>query len=384
MMSGDELAARLLLASLPGVGPARATWLLSGGSAVDAVAHLRAGRLPPEMGRAPAGVSSRLVSRWATEARRLDGSDLLSGIRSAGMDVIGPDDAGWPFADDPEPPMLIFSRGNAGLLGRRPAVAVVGTRRCTSVGREVAVQLGQGLAEAGVVVVSGLASGIDAAAHQGALAVGGGVVAVVGTGLDVVYPKSNRRLWARVAAEGLLISEAAPGAKPERWRFPARNRLIAGMVDAVVVVESHAAGGSLLTVGEAADRGVAVMAVPGSVVSPASAGTNQLLLEGCPPVCSTADILDGIGVVGPGSTDSLRDQGEEPPATPGHDRAERDELSALGAAVLADVSAGAVHVDQLVGSCREPIPRVLAELQHLEALGLIELDGSTVTRPTLR
>src|SRR5204862_479680 len=155
----------------------------------------------------------------------------------------------------------------------------------------VARQLGRELAAHGVAIVSGLAIGIDGSAHEGALAAKAAPpVGVVGSGLDVVYPKRHRHLWDAVAAAGVLLSEAPMGAVPERWRFPARNRILAALSDVVVVVESHAAGGSMHTVRAAIDRGIPVMAVPGSMRNPAAAGTNQLLSEGVPPARDPDDI----------------------------------------------------------------------------------------------
>src|SRR5690606_34951366 len=181
-------------------------------------------------------------------------------------------------------------------------VAIVGTRRCTGSGAGVARDLGRELAAAGVAVVSGLAAGIDGAAHRGVLdalpehsdAVG--PVGVVGCGHDIVYPARHRGLWEAVGEHGLLLSEAPLGCRPAAWRFPARNRVIAALAQVVVVVESHSRGGSLHTVTEAARRDVDVMVVPGSVRNPASEGVNQLLAEGCPPVRDAADVLVALGL----------------------------------------------------------------------------------------
>ncbi|MDH3683647.1 MAG: DNA-processing protein DprA, partial [Acidimicrobiia bacterium] len=200
---------------------------------------------------------------------------------------------------------------------------------------------------------------------------------------DVVYPRANTALWQRVAEGGLLLSEAPPGARPERWRFPARNRLIAGLADLVVVVESHDVGGSLLTVGEAMDRGITVMAVPGAVTSPASTGTNQLLAEGCAPARTALDVLDALRADGlhvtPAATAASATVVSERSATTAA-VADADELPPLCRQILADTSAGAVHIDHLVASCRVPIPELLAAIRYLEAAGLVVLDGSTVVR----
>jgi DNA processing protein len=311
-----------------------------------------------------------LITRWIDGARAVDESALLHACARRGIELIGPPDPRWPLGTDPDPPMLLLAEGCVELLTRRPAVAIVGTRRCSAIGRAVARTFGAELAEAGVPVISGLASGIDGAAHEGVLSVrGGGAVAVVGSGLDVIYPRVNASLWRRVAVDGLLLSEAPLGARPERWRFPARNRLIAALADVVVVVESHEAGGSLLTVGEAADRGVTVMAVPGSVTSPASAGSNQLLTEGAPPACNVADILDQL----PGPLRPVDPAPDEPAIGP-----PTANVSALAKAVLREVAAGALHVDDLVEAHRAPIPELLAAIDELERSGLASLDGSTV------
>jgi DNA processing protein len=219
-------------------------------------------------------------------------------MSTVGIECVHLGDADYPpvLAGDHQPPEVLYFRGSLGVLAAR-RVAIVGTRRCTHYGRQVATQLGRELARAGVVVVSGLALGIDGAAHTGALAARGApVVGVVGSGLDVVYPKAHRRLWDDVAARGVLVSEAPPGAPPEPWRFPARNRIIAALAEAVIVIESHPAGGSNHTVAAAIDRSVPVLAVPGPITSSASAGTNRLLVEGCAPVTHVDDVLTAIGL----------------------------------------------------------------------------------------
>lgn len=223
----------------------------------------------------------------------------------AGVSVYLRGTDGYPcrLADDHQAPAVLFSRGWLGALDW-PLVSIVGTRRCSHTGREVAAQLGRELALAGVGVVSGLALGIDGAAHEGALeADAAPAVGVVGSGLDVVYPKRHASLWERVAAKGLLLSEAPLGAAPEAWRFPARNRVLAALADVVVVVESHVAGGSMHTVRAAEERGRVIMAVPGSVRNPASAGCNKLLSEGLPPARDTDDVLAALALATAGRPD---------------------------------------------------------------------------------
>lgn len=262
----------------------------------DRLGALLAGRGPVEAWVAvQAGAAGGAL---AAAAREIDVAGVARGHRRAGVSVVLRGRSGYPAAlaaDHEAPPVLFLLGSTAALDG--PRVAVVGTRRCSRYGRDVARELGRDLATAGVAVVSGLALGIDGASHQGALAAGGAPpVGVVGSGLDVVYPRGHASLWRQVAERGLLLAEAPLGARPEPWRFPARNRLLAALADVVVVVESHTAGGSLHTVRAAEARGVPVMAVPGPVRSPASAGANRLLADGCAPACDVDDVLVALSL----------------------------------------------------------------------------------------
>ena len=267
------------LSSLPGMGPVRMRAILDGRS-VEQAWEL-----------------ARRDERWSRAAACIDVDALWQAHVDADVDVLAPGDAAWPdvFHDDPEPPALLFARGDLTALDG-PRVAITGTRRCTYTGRDLARELGRDLADAGVRVVSGLAAGIDGAAHGGALQGSAPPVGVVGTGLDVVYPRWHGELWHAVATRGLLLSEYPLGVGPERWRFPARNRLIAALADVVVVIESHASGGSMHTVDSALERDRTVMAMPGSVRSPASAGTNALLAAGAPPARDAGDVLVALGL----------------------------------------------------------------------------------------
>lgn len=285
------------LASLPRMSPARLAALLADTGPEAAWQLLGEGRqLPDAVVRSLGAERSVVCGAWRRSVRETDPLAVLDRYRAHGIEVWSRFST-YPARLTPDQwaPTVAFWRGDEGAL-RSPTVAIVGTRRCSAEGRETAARFGRELAEAGVAVVSGLALGIDGAAHRGALGAQGGgkAIGVVGSGLDVVYPKRHHDLWDQVASSGLLISEAPLGAKPEPWRFPARNRIIAGLADLVVVVESHAAGGSLLTVEEAATRGVTVMAVPGSVRNPAAAGSNRLLSDGCAPACSVDDVLDEL------------------------------------------------------------------------------------------
>ena len=211
-------------------------------------------------------------------ARRLEacGAEVLIRGRAAYPEIL---------EDDLDSPEVLFCLGHPEAMSGRARVAVVGTRAATRYGAEVAAELGSGLASANVTVVSGLAAGIDAAAHMGVVRLSAGAppVAVIATGIDVIYPRSNRLLRDAVAERGVVVSELPPGGLSERWRFADRNRLMAALAHVVVVVECHHSGGALYTVRAAKQRGIDVMAVPGSVRSPASVGTNALLADGMPP-----------------------------------------------------------------------------------------------------
>jgi DNA processing protein len=175
-------------------------------------------------------------------------------------------------------------------------VAVVGARSCSAYGAQVARSLGRELAGAGLVVVSGLARGVDGEAHRGALEAGGTTVAVLGCGVDRDYPRAHAELAARIAEWGLIVSEYAPGVEPAPWRFPARNRIVAGLAQATIVVEARERSGALITADLALEEGREVFAVPGEITSALSAGTNALLRLGATPLTSAADVLESFGL----------------------------------------------------------------------------------------
>ena len=232
-------------------------------------------------------------------------------------------------------------------------MALVGARRATAYGREVAEYLGRELALAGVVVVSGMARGVDGAAHRGALAGGGKTVAVWGAGPDRVYPPEHAGLAAEIATQGCLVTEYPPGAPPLARHFPERNRVIAGLVEALVVVEADERSGALITARLALDEGRDVLAVPGSVFSRLSAGPNGLLRAGAAPVLSADDVLSALRL---------------PPRAPASEGGEPE--------ILALIPSGEpVTVDRLAATSGKPVAGVL------EALLLLELSGRVVREP---
>ena len=227
-----------------------------------------------------------------------------------------------------DPPPLLFLRGREELL-HRPSVAVVGARKATEVGRRTAEALGRILARAGVTVVSGMALGIDGAAHRGALEAGGDTVAVLGSGLDRVYPRGHRALSRTIGKKGLLVSEFLPPEPSLPHHFPRRNRIIAALSRAVVVVEAGTKSGALITVDHALDLGREVLAVPGSVESPLAQGTNAMLGDGARALPRPEAILPVLEELFPGLSEGCGEGGEGPDSAPPIPRELRPLLGAL-------------------------------------------------------
>jgi len=237
-------------------------------------------------------VSAAVTARVGVAAER-----RRSELEAIGVAWIARGDAAYPAALDAyeDAPDSLFVRG---VLPRRAGVAIVGTRRCTAYGLELAAAYGRAAADAGWVVVSGLARGIDGAAHRGMVSVGGVGVAVLGSGIDVAYPAEHRRLGERLLeGGGAIISEYPPGTRPDAWRFPPRNRIIAGLSAAVVVVEAARTGGALITAVKAAEYGIPVFAMPGDVDRVASEGTNRLIRDGAYPVFDPHDLVEELDLV---------------------------------------------------------------------------------------
>jgi len=272
-------------------------------------------------------------------------------------------DDGYPslLAQIPDPPSRLWLRGDAppGLL-ERPAVAIVGARACSGYGRSVARLLATEAAAAGAVVVSGMARGVDGEAHRGALAAGAATVAVLGCGIDRDYPAAHAELAGSiVAAGGLVVSEYEPGVEPAPWRFPARNRIIAGLARATVVVEARERSGALITADFALEDGREVLAVPGEITSALSAGTNALLRIGATPATCSADVLEALGLEHRRPARALPDD----PVT---------------AAVLAAVEAGAGTTDDLSRATGVGAGEVAAALALLELAGAVVVDEGVV------
>ena len=235
-------------------------------------------------------------------------------------------------------------------------VAIVGARGCTGYGGAVARTIGRELAATGLVVVSGLARGVDGEAHRGALEAGGATVAVLGCGIDRDYPAAHRELAARIACDGLLVSEYAPGVAPAPWRFPARNRIVAGLCRATIVVEARERSGALITADLALEEGRDVFAVPGEITSTLSAGSNALLKLGAIPLTRSEDVLEHLGI---------EPTERQPPA-----------LGEVAATVLARMRDGSGTADELVRAAGLDPGAVAGALVELELAGVVaEADG---------
>jgi DNA processing protein len=345
-----ERDAILVLRCLLGVTPrAMHASVWEAGTAAGAVERIRSGRAGSERDRRFLVDADPVAIR-----RRLE--DV--GARFA---VPGDPDYWAPLLRLADPPVGIFVRG----LPLDPGderVAIVGSRHPTSNGRAVAADLARGVASAGMVTVSGGAFGIDAAAHRGALDAGGLTVAVLGSGIDVLHPAGNRTLFDRIASRGTLVSEYPPGVPAEPFRFPARNRLIAGLSRGVVVVEGAAKSGTRITAEHAIELGLEVFAVPGSVTSPLAETPHALIREGATLIRDAEDLLGDLGV------DAERGHG---PAPPGLTQDERRVFDALTGPMLPAAAARAASM---------PPSRALSSLINLELRGLVRAAGGRFER----
>jgi DNA processing protein len=285
-----DVEAWLRLTLTPHLGPALQRKLLRGlGSPQEVLAAS-----PAALTRA-AGESAATAVRSGPDAALVDRT--LDWLREAGNHLLTIADARYPrlLLQTADPPLLLFTKGRLELLDR-PALAVVGSRTATPRGARDAEAFAQALSDAGLTIVSGLALGIDSAAHRGGLSGPGSSVAVVGTGLDKVYPARNRELAHRLALEGALISEFPLGTPPLAGNFPRRNRVISGLARGCLVVEAALRSGSLITARQALDQGREVFAIPGSIHSPVSKGCHWLIKQGAKLVESAQDVLEELGL----------------------------------------------------------------------------------------
>ena len=343
------------LNKVAGIGPARLTALLEVCGSIEAawkasIQQLQAARL-----------DKRSLENLLLARRELDLADEWQRIIRAGVQVLTWEDADYPPSlreTDGSPPVL-YIRGEL-LPTDNLAVALVGTRRASAYGREVAHLAATEFAHHNITVVSGLALGIDTVAHQAAIEAGGRTIAVLGSGVDQVYPSQNRELADRIIAHGALVSEYPMGTRPEANNFPPRNRIISGLSRGVIIVEASQRSGALITAEFAAEQGREVFAVPGSILHPGSAGCNDLIRQGATPFLSVSDVLDQLNFA------TLTTQIQVQQSAP------TDPLEAQIMTMLAQES---YHIDELVRRMALPSGQVGSLLTLLELKGLVRQVG---------
>ncbi|MDX6483289.1 MAG: processing protein [Gaiellaceae bacterium] len=298
-------------------------------------------------------------ARFAAFRRRFDRRAYAASLAARGLRFVARSSSEFPplLRAIHDPPVGLFLRGAAAPeLLSRSAVAIVGARACSPYGSQVARMLGRELAAAGLVVVSGLARGVDGEAHRGALEAGGATIGVLGCGIDRDYPAAHRELARRIGESGLVVSEYAPGVEPAPWRFPARNRIIAGLCAATVVVEAREASGALITADLALEEGREVFACPGEITSALSAGSNALLRLGATPLTGALDVLESFGI---------------------EDTAARSvELAGPAQTVLLRLRDAAASPDELARATDLDAAELAVALSELELAGLaVQADG---------
>ena len=363
----DEFAAWLRLLETPGVGRESARALLAHFGSPDAV--LGASNATLKTVVAPV-VASALASEPPEYAARLEAGwrwlqgegDAAEGSAPRDVVVLGDPRYPWLLLESADPPLLLYVLGRVELLAR-PSIAIVGSRNPTGQGLENARAFAAHLGHAGWVVVSGLALGIDGAAHEGALEAGSGTIAIVGTGLDRSYPARHRALARRIAAEGLIVSEFAIGTPALPENFPVRNRIIAGLTRGTLVVEAALQSGSLITARLANESGRDVFAIPGSIHSPQARGCLALIKQGAKLVDSAADIVAELGPLENMPRDASTRSGAAPAAEP-TSRGREDPL-------LTAVGFDPIGIDELIARTGQGVAELSARLLELELQGRI-------------
>jgi DNA processing protein len=340
---------------VPGIGAARLRALL------DYFGDLGIAWQSPVHDLQQAGLDRRSISNLLLMRERLNPDAEMERVERIGATVLTWDHAGYPrnLREVYNAPPVLYVRGR---IEKRDewAVAIVGTRQASVYGKEAARMLGAGLARAGVTVVSGLAWGIDTAAHRACLDAGGRTLAVLGCGVDIVYPQQNARLATEIVERGALVSEYPLGSRPEARNFPPRNRIISGLTLGTVVVEADLGSGARITADFAAEQGREVFAVPGSIFTRTSRGTNELIQQGAKMVCDVADVLEELNLT------MVSEQAQARAVIP------ENETESL---LLDHLSVEPVHVDELRRAVQLPIAQVSSTLALMELKGMVRQVG---------
>ena len=338
-----------------GVGPTRLRTLLNFFGDIQI-----AWEAPSDALRA-AGLSQKIIDNLLHVRTHLDIQKEIERATAGGIDILTWDDSAYPkkLLEIHQPPPVLYVRGSF-----QPedeiAVAIVGTRRITPYGRRVTVQLSERLAQNGVTVISGLARGVDGVSHQAALNAGGRTIAVLGSGIDQIYPPEHRGLAEKIVQNGAVVSDYSPGTPPEAVNFPPRNRIISGLSSGTVVVEAGKKSGALITATFAVEQGREVFAVPGSIHGVQSRGTNYLIQQGARPLLDPEELLEFLNLEVVEKRRSARK------ALPG-DEFEKQILQVLGQDPL--------HIDEIGRLAGLPIEKVSSTLTLMELKGLVQQAG---------
>ncbi|UCF27285.1 MAG: DNA-processing protein DprA [Chloroflexota bacterium] len=308
-----------------------------------------------------AGLSDKVVENLLELRSSIDLDQVWEQLQAQGVTVLIQTDDAYPrrLREIDQSPPVIYLKGEL-TEGDEWAVAVVGTSRVTAYGRQVAEEIAATLARNGITVVSGMARGIDSISHQAALNAGGRTVAVLGSGVDIIYPPENRQLAQQIIENGCLVSDYSPGTPPEASNFPPRNRLISGLSLAVVVIEAGNTSGALITASFAADQGREVFAVPGNITSPGSNGTNRLIRDGAIPLLNPEQVLETLELT------MVAEQRTARVVLPA-DAVEAQLFEALGHEPL--------HIDEIRSRTEIPIEKVTATLALMELKGMVRQVG---------
>ena len=310
---------------------------------------------------ARAGLSLKLIERIVQARGQVDLDKVWAKIESQGIKILTWEDDAYPqrLKEIEQPPPVLYLRGDY-VPDDLYAVAIVGTRRVTAYGRQITEELASYLAANGITVISGLARGVDAIAHQTALKAGGRTIGVLGSGVDKIYPPEHRQMAEQMMGQGAIVSDYAPGTPPDASNFPPRNRIISGLSLAVVVIEAGETSGALITAEFAAEQGREVFAVPGSILAPQSKGTNKLIQKGALPLLSINDLMQALNLSRMGEHKAAR---KIIPA----DETEARVMNILGAEPL--------HVDEIRHQTELPIEKVSAALALMELKGMVRQVG---------
>lgn len=312
-------------------------------------------------GLAEAGLGPKLIERVIQARENVNLDQVWEKIERQGIKILTWQDEEYPsrLKEIDQPPPVLYIRGDY-LQDDLFAVAIVGTRRVTPYGRQITEEIASFLAANGITVISGLARGVDAVAHQTALKTGGRTMAVLGSGVDKIYPPEHRALAEQMMERGAIVSDYAPGTPPDASNFPPRNRIISGLSLAVVVVEAGETSGALITAEFAAEQGREIFAVPGSILAPQSKGTNKLIQNGALPLLNASDLMQALDLTRVGEQKSARR------ALPA-DETEARVLNVLGSEPL--------HVDEIRNQAGLPIEKVSATLALMELKGMVRQVG---------